>query len=165
MFKSKNSPKNLQKQTEGNEVVFDTRIVPRAEITIEIIKIHKDDYGLDSKFVTVYDTSVKNAIGTVNGETARFVSQDAIDYKIGDKGIFLIDTDRGLWLHGFMSFYPIEDSKSTIQSEFDKKYGKDPLELQIVKDIAKLKDKETRKRSIIYLFIMKKSCNIIVWYS
>lgn len=38
----------------------------------------------------------------------------------------LIETDSGLWIDGSTSFYPIEYDRSTIESEFDKKYGKEP---------------------------------------
>lgn len=128
----------------GNEAVFETRIIPRAEITIKVIKTFKDNYGMDSDHVTVYDRDVENAIGQVNGEKARFVSQDAIDYDINSKGIFLIENDRGLWIDGFTSFYEIRDGRDTIETEFDKKYGKDSIELSDAREIAKLKAKETR---------------------
>ena len=81
---------------DGQEVVFDTRIVPKTKITIEISETFKDNYGLDSKYVTVYDR-LNGGIGSVNGKKALYTSPYAIDYKIGDKGFFLIDNDRGLW--------------------------------------------------------------------
>ena len=79
-----------------------------------------------------------NAIGTINGEKARFVSQDAYDYHVGETGIFLIEDDDGLWLDGFTSFYQIKEGKSTTESEFDKKYDKTPIEIEDAKEAARL---------------------------
>ena len=125
---------------DGKEVVFDTRIVPKTEITIEISETFKDNYGLDSKYVTVYDRS-HGGIGSVNGKKALYTSPYTIDYKIGDKGFFLIENDRGLWLMGYASFYSIEDGKNTIKTQLDKEMGKNPLELKDVRDIL-LKHKQ-----------------------
>ena len=119
---------------DGQEVVFDTRIVPKTEITIEISETFKDNYGLDSKYVTVYDRS-NGEIGSVNGKKALYTSPYTIDYKIGDKGLFFIENDRGLKLGGYTAFYPIEDGKNTIKTQLDKEMGKDPLELKDVRDI------------------------------
>jgi len=128
----------------GNEVVFETRIVPRAEVTIKVIKTFKDNYGMDSDHVTVYDRDVENAIGQVNGERARFVSQNAIDYGISSKGIFFIENDRGLWIDGFTSFYEIKDGRDAIETEFDRKHGRDSIGLSDAREIAKLKAGEAR---------------------
>jgi len=129
----------------GNEVVFETRIVPRAEITIKVIKTFKDNHGIDSDHVTVYDRDVENAIGQVNGERARFVSQDAIEYTINSRGIFFIENDRGLWIDGFTSFYEIKEGIDTIETEFDRKHGKDSIKLSDAREIAKLKAEGIRE--------------------
>ena len=128
----------METDENGDQVVFETLQVPRNQITIKIQEILKDNYGLTSKTVVVYDHAVSNAIGKVNGEKARFVYHDAYDYHVGEKGIFLIENDSELWLHGFTSFYPVKEGKSTIESEFGKKYGRTPVELEHAKDVARL---------------------------
>ena len=132
----------METDENGNRVVFETLQIPRAEVTIKIEKVLKGDYELDSKTIIAYDREVSDAVGRLNGEKARFVSQNAYDYQVGGSGIFLIENDGGLWIDGFTSFYPIEHNKSTIESEFYKKYGKDPMELKDARDIISLKDKE-----------------------
>ncbi len=120
----------------GNEYVFDTRQVPKTKVTVKISEIFKDNYGLDSNKVTFYDIS-NGEIGNVNGKKAKFISQYAIDYKVGDKGIFLIENDRGLWSMGYTSFYPIEDGKTHTTSELDKLSNKSPIEITKAKESAK----------------------------
>ena len=66
----------------GNQVVFETLQIPRAKVTIHIQKILKDNYGLNSDTVIVYDRDVSDAIGKVNGVKARFVSQNAYDVTV-----------------------------------------------------------------------------------
>ena len=142
---------------DGNKVVFDTYLVPRAKVTIQIKEILKDDYGIDSEFVTAYDGNVRDAIGEANGVKVRFISHDAMDYQVGDKGIFLIDHDiffdydtglshdRGLELGGFTSFYKIKNGESTIQTEFGKKYHhENPIELLEAKETIKRITKEDK---------------------
>ena len=132
----------METDENGNRVVLETLQIPRAEVTIEVEEVLKGDHELDSKAILVYDREVSDAIGTVNGEKARFISQNAYDYQVGESGIFLIENDGGLWIDGFTSFYPIEHNKSTIESEFYKKYGKEPMKLEDAKDIISLKAEE-----------------------
>jgi len=136
---------SVETDMSGNEIVFETRIVPRTEVTIEVTQIFKDNYGIDPDYVSVYDRNVENAIGQINGEKARFVSQNAIDYNTDSKGIFFIENDRGLWIDGFTSFYEITEGKDTIETEFDKKYGRDSIDLADARKIAKLKSKEMQE--------------------
>ena len=121
---------------DGNEYVFEHNEIPRAEITLQIQEVLKDDVGLTSDTVTFYD-EVNGAIGQSNSQKAKFISQYAIDYQKGDKGFFLIDNDEGLAAMGYTSFYPILEGKETITTELDKLVGKDPLDLSDAKDIAR----------------------------
>lgn len=139
--------KVMEYDENGNQVVFETLSVPRAEVTIKADKVLKDNYGLDSKTIVAYDRAVSDAIGAVNGEKARFVHQDAYDYEVGEEGIFLIENDEGLWIDGFTSFYPIVEDKLTIKSEFDKKYGKEPMALKDARDIIDSKAEESKKKN------------------
>lgn len=131
---------SIEVDENGNEVVFETIQDPRAEITIKIKEVMKDNYGLDSKTIIVYDLDVPNAIGKINGEKTRFISKDAYDYQVGEKGIFLIQNDRGLWINGFTSFYPIEDGKTHTTTGLNKLIGKSPIDITKAKDTAKKLD-------------------------
>ena len=120
---------------DGNEYVFEYNEIPRAEITLQIQEVLKDDVGLTSDTVTFYD-EVNGAIGQSDSQKAKFISQYAIDYQKGDKGLFLIDNDEGLAAMGYTSFYPIHDGKDTITTELDKLLEKAPIELSEAKTIA-----------------------------
>ena len=121
---------------DGNMIVYETLQVPRTEVTIKIHDILKDEHGLSSnETIIVYDREVSDAVGRVNDERVRFVSQNAYEYHIGDQGIFLIEDDTRLWLDGFTSFYPIKESRNTIESEFDKKYNRPLTDLEQARSI------------------------------
>lgn len=122
----------------GIEYVLDTKQVPKAEVTILISETLKDDIGLTSKTVTFYDRAVDGQIGKINGEVTLFNSQYAIDYQIGDTGIFMIENDRGLSSMGFTSFYQIFDGKTTVTTELDKLVENSPINLTVAMETAKL---------------------------
>ena len=89
---------------DGNEYVLEHNGIPRAEVTVQIQEVLKDDVGLTSETVTFYD-DVNDAIGESDSQKARYISQYAIDYQKGDRGLFLIDNDRGLSMLGYSSYY------------------------------------------------------------
>lgn len=121
---------------DGNEYVFEHNEIPKAEVTIQIQEILKNDLDWDSDTVTFYDT-VNVAIGKTDSQVTRFISQYAMDYQKGDKGLFLINDDHGLNMLGYDSFYPILEGKENITTELDKLVGKDPIDLSDAKDIAR----------------------------
>ena len=121
----------------GNEYVFEHNEIPRAEVTIRILEVLKDDIGLDaSRTVTFYD-DINGVIGESDSQPARYISQYAIDYHVGDKGLFLIENDRGLSSLGFSSYYPIIDGETTVITQLDKLLDKPPIELTEAKIIAR----------------------------
>ena len=119
----------------GNEYVFEHNEIPKAEVTLRILEVLKDDLGWSSDEVTFYD-DVNIAVGKTDGQVTRFVSQYAMDYQKGDNGLFLINDDHGLNMLGYASFYPIHDGKATITTELDKLLEKAPIELSEAKTIA-----------------------------
>ena len=119
----------------GNEYIFEHNEIPKAEVTLHILEVLKDDLGWISDEVTFYDDA-NIAVGKTDGQVTRFVSQYAIDYQKGDKGLFLIDNDEGLAAMGYTSFYPILEGKETITTELDKLLEKAPIELSEAKTIA-----------------------------
>ena len=119
----------------GNEYVFEHNEIPKAEVTLQILDVLKDDLGWSSDEATFYD-DVNIAVGKTDGQVTRFVSQYAMDYQKGDRGLFLINDDHGLNLSGYTSFYPIHDGKDTITTELDKLLEKAPIELSEAKTIA-----------------------------
>ena len=119
----------------GNEYVFEHNEIPKAEVTLQILKVLKDDLDWSSDEVTFYD-DVNIAVGKTDGQVTRFVSQYAMDYQKGDNGLFLINDDHGLNMLGYASFYPIHDEKDTITTELDKLLEKAPIELSEAKTIA-----------------------------
>ena len=120
----------------GNEYVFEHNRVPMAEVTLQILEVLKDDLGWSSDRVTFYD-DVNVPIGRTDIQATRLVSQHTIDYQKGDRGLFLINDDRGLNLSGYTSFYQIHEGEETITSELDKLVGKEPLDLSEAKEIAR----------------------------
>ena len=119
----------------GNEYVFEHNEIPKAEVTLQILEVLKDDLDWSSDEVTFYD-DVNIAIGKTDSQVTRFVSQYAMDYQKGDNGLFLINDDHGLNMLGYASFYPIHDGKATITTELDKLLEKAPIELSEAKTIA-----------------------------
>ena len=119
----------------GNEYVFEHNEIPKTEITLQILEVLKDDLGWSSDEATFYD-DVNIAVGKTDSKVTRFVSQYAMDYQKGDKGLFLINDDHGLNLSGYTSFYPIHDGKDTITTELDQLLEKAPIELSEAKAIA-----------------------------
>ena len=67
----------------GNEYVFEHNRVPRAEVTLQILEVLKDDLGWSSDRVTFYD-DVNVPIGRTDIQATRLVSQHTIDYQKGD---------------------------------------------------------------------------------
>ena len=120
----------------GNEYVLEHNEIPKAEITLHILEVLKDDVGLDSETTVTFYDDVNGAIGESGSQKAMYISQYAIDYQKGDKGLFLIDNDRGLSTLGYSSYYPIQEGKETITTELDKLLEKAPLELSEAKSIA-----------------------------
>ena len=120
----------------GNEYVFEHNEIPKAEVTLQILEVLKDDLDWSSDEVTFYD-DVNIAIGKTDSQVTRFVSQYAMDYQKGDNGLFLINDDHGLNMLGYASFYPIHDGKATITTELDKLLEKDPLDLSDAKETAR----------------------------
>lgn len=119
----------------GNEYVFEHNEIPKAEVTLRILEVLKDDLGWSSNEVTFYD-DVNIAVGKTDSKVTRFVSQYAVDYQKGDKGLFLINDDHGPNISGYTSFYPIYEGKDTITTELDKLLEKAPIELSEAKAIA-----------------------------
>ena len=119
----------------GNEYVFEHNEIPKAEVTLQILEVLKDDLGWISDEVTFYD-DVNIAVGKTDSKVTRFVSQYAMDYQKGDRGLFLINDDHGLNLSGYTSFYPIYEGKDTITTELDKLLEKAPIELSEAKAVA-----------------------------
>ena len=119
----------------GNEYVFEHNEIPKAEVTLQILEVLKDDLDWSSDEVTFYD-DVNIAVGKTDGQVTRFVSQYAMDYQKGDNGLFLINDDHGLNMLGYASFYPIHDEKDAITTELDKLLEKAPIELSEAKTIA-----------------------------
>ena len=119
----------------GNEYIFEHNEIPKAEVTLHILEVLKDDLGWSSDEVTFYDDA-NIAVGKTDGQVTRFVSQYAMDYQKGDRGLFLINDDHGLNMLGYASFYPIHDGKDTITTELDKLLEKAPIELSEAKTIA-----------------------------
>ena len=88
----------------SEEYVVEETEKPKAKITIEVTEVLKDDGILnDDKYITVYDSHVKG-VGKINDQVAIFDSPYAIDYQIGDKGLFIINEDRGLNMMGFTNY-------------------------------------------------------------
>ena len=119
----------------GNEYIFEHNEIPKAEVTLHILEVLKDDLGWISDEVTFYDDA-NIAVGKTDGQVTRFVSQYAMDYQKGDRGLFLINDDHGLNMLGYASFYPIHDGKDTITTELGKLLEKAPIELSEAKTIA-----------------------------
>ena len=119
----------------GNEYVFEHNEIPKAEVTLQILEVLKDDLDWSSDEVTFYD-DVNIAVGKTDSKVTRFVSQYAMDYQKGDRGLFLINDDHGLNMLGYASFYPIHDEKDTITTELDQLLEKAPIELSEAKTIA-----------------------------
>lgn len=122
----------------GDEYVRTDR-VPMKEIEIRILEKLADDVGLDHETVTVYDRSVWGETGTSDGHRAVYMSVYALDYNLGDRGIFLVENDRRLHVSGFTDYYPIVPGRTTITSELDRVVGNDPIGLGEARDAAKLK--------------------------
>ena len=119
----------------GNEYVFEHNEIPKAEVTLQILEVLKDDLDWSSDEVTFYD-DVNIAVGKTDSKVTRFVSQYAMDYQKGDRGLFLINDDHGLNMLGYASFYPIHDGKATITTELDQLLEKAPIELSEAKAVA-----------------------------
>ena len=120
----------------GNEYVFEHNEIPKAEVTLQILEVLKDDLDWSSDEVTFYD-DVNVAIGKSDSQITRYVSQYAIDYQKGDRGLFLINDDHGLNMLGYSSYYPIHEGKETITTELDKLLEKEPLDLSDAKETAR----------------------------
>ena len=120
----------------GNEYVFEHNEIPKAEVTLQILEMLKDDLDWSSDEVTFYDY-VNVPIDRTDLQVTRLVSQYTTDYQKGDKGLFLINDDMGLNMLGYASFYPIYEGEETITSELDKFGGKEPLDLSEAKEIAR----------------------------
>ena len=119
------------------EYVIEKTTKPKAKITVKVTEVLKDDGILNGeKTVTFYDSHF-TGIGKVNDAPTKFVSQNAIDYRVGDKGIFIINEDRGLNMMGFTHYYPIKDGVSKVTSEFDTMTEKTPIDVENAKEIAK----------------------------
>ena len=122
----------------GDEFVRADR-VPMKEIKIRILEKLADDVGLDPKTITVYDRLVWGEVGTSDGHKAVYMNVYAFDYNLGDKGVFLIENDRRLYVSGFADYYPIVSGKTTVTTELDKVVGHDPIDLTEVRDAVRLK--------------------------
>ena len=122
----------------GDEYVRVDR-VPMKEIKIRVLEKLADDVGLDPKTVTVYDRLVWGEIGTSDGHKAVYMNVYAFDYNLGDKGVFLIENDKRLYVSGFADYYPIVPSKTTITTKLDKVVGNDPIDMAEVRDAVRLK--------------------------
>lgn len=123
----------------GDQYISQEAGRPKAEITIRVIEVLNDDGTVQfGKTVTFYDSHVEGAIGKVDGSTAMYHSKYAVDYKVGDRGIFIINEDHGLNLMGFTSYYPLTTGLSTMTSGLDKLGDKAPIDVEQAKQTAKL---------------------------
>lgn len=121
----------------GDEHVRADR-VPVKEIKIRVLEKLADDIGLNPETITVYDRLVWEEIGTSDGHKAVYMNVYAFDYNLGDKGVFLIENDRRLYVSGFADYYPIVPGKATITTELDKAVGNDPIDMAEVRDVVRL---------------------------
>lgn len=122
---------------DSEKYVIETVKKPRHAITIHVTDVLKDDGILKGgDYVTVYDDEVDGP-GKINDMAAQFHSQYATDYTIGDKGMFMINDDRGLNMMGFISYYPIKGEGDSFTREFDKVIGNPPLDIEKTKKIIR----------------------------
>jgi hypothetical protein len=126
------------------EYVIEETVTPQSKVTVKVKEVLKDDGILNGeKFVTFYDNDVTGT-GEIDGVKAKFSSKYSVDYRVGDKGIFIINEDRGLNMMGFVDYYPLKNGFSTLTSEFDKMTDKAPIDVESAKKIAKLVAERTQ---------------------
>ena len=123
----------------GNKYIYEKTDRPNAKVTIQIDEVLKDDSNLATgKTISFYDKHVDGEIGVSDGRKVQFNSMYSTDYQVGDKGIFMIENDRGITSFGYTSYYPILDGKSTTTSELDKLVDRTPIDVETAKNTAKL---------------------------
>lgn len=92
------------------------------------------------KTVTFYD-DVNEANGQSDGQKARYLSQYALDYHVGDQAIFALQHEDGIFKTlGYNAVYKISEDasgKQTIATELDKQLGKSSMEFNQAKTTAK----------------------------
>ena len=124
---------------EGIDYIFEQNKLPRAAITINIEEILKDNTGKSPKTITYFD-DVNVGTGKSDENIARYVSQYALDYKVGEKAIFFIDDDGSSYqMLGFASKYDISvdnNELQVVQSKLDIVLEKAPLDIEIAKNTA-----------------------------
>ena len=131
---------------QGNEYLVEKVGKPNAAVTIRVLEVLKDDNILNNtKSITFLDPEVNGELGKIGGQTAMFHSKYAIDYQVGDTGIFMIHKDRGIYSMGFGSYYPIIEGQTTITTELDKLVGKIPIDLEHAENHAENHAKNTAR--------------------
>jgi len=112
---------------------------PHAAVTVRVLDVLKDDGLLNGeKLITFLDPEVDGKTGKIDGHPAIFHSRYAVDYKVGDNGLFLIHEDDGIYSMGFVAYYPITEGRDRITTDLDKLVGNSPLSLETTKNTARV---------------------------
>ncbi len=124
----------------GNEYVFDHNVIPRQAITLNVEEYLKDNTGAFDKTIIIYDDA-NDMIGKDGNQKARYVSEYAGKYHVGEKSLFFINKmEWGLYSLGHTGKYDIskdKNGKEFVTSEFEKSMHKEPLDFQTAKNTAK----------------------------
>jgi len=126
------------------EYVIEVTKQPKAIVTVNVLEVLKDDGILNGNTTVTFVDGEYTGLGKIDDRTALFQSSYSVDYNVGDKGIFIINEDRGLNMMGFTSYYPIDDARTTVTSGFDQMTEKTPIEITTAKNTAKLVAERTQ---------------------
>jgi len=122
----------------GTKYVYEKNERPNAKITILIEDVLKDDANLATgKMISFHDRHVDGEIGVSNGQRIQYQSMYATDYQVGEKGLFMIENDRGVTSMGYTSYYPIVGGETLATSELGKLLDQDPISLETAATVAR----------------------------
>lgn len=110
----------------------DPRTTPYHEVTLQVERYLKDTVG-DGSTQLVYRDPMVKGIFFINGVKYNFETEDAAQYKIGERAIFFLKLapDKSqIIATGETAKLTIDETSGTAQSEFLAREGKPPMKME-----------------------------------